>query len=140
MRFLEHIAFPLRLRARCPAEEIHSKVEEASKMLQLGDLLDRKPGQLSGGQRQRVAMGRVMVRDARLETALKRRARMAVTSSFAVARSSWKRCSPAGRSRSLRARRSPGSLGLTTRPAASMRRTSAVTVLGSLDICRVRAL
>src|SRR5699024_204030 len=38
------------------------QVEEAARVLQLEDLLDRKPSQLSGGQRQRVAMGRAIVR------------------------------------------------------------------------------
>ena len=42
---------------------IDAKVEEAAKLLQLEDLLDRKPSQLSGGQRQRVAMGRAIVRE-----------------------------------------------------------------------------
>ncbi|MDI7862641.1 sn-glycerol-3-phosphate ABC transporter ATP-binding protein UgpC [Rhizobiaceae bacterium n13] len=43
--------------------EIERRVNEAARMLALGDLLDRKPSQLSGGQRQRVAMGRAIVRD-----------------------------------------------------------------------------
>ena len=43
--------------------EIASKVEETARILDLTELLDRKPGQLSGGQRQRVAMGRAIVRD-----------------------------------------------------------------------------
>ena len=42
---------------------IHSKVEDAAKLLQLTELLDRRPRQLSGGQRQRVAMGRAIVRE-----------------------------------------------------------------------------
>ncbi|HMM94498.1 MAG: ATP-binding cassette domain-containing protein [Micrococcales bacterium] len=45
-----------------PKAETRSRVEEAARILELGDLLDRKPGQLSGGQRQRVAMGRAIVR------------------------------------------------------------------------------
>ena len=44
-------------------DEIARKVDEAAKLLQIGDFLDRKPSQLSGGQRQRVAMGRAIVRD-----------------------------------------------------------------------------
>ena len=44
-------------------DEIAEKVDEAAKMLNLGEYLDRKPSQLSGGQRQRVAMGRAIVRD-----------------------------------------------------------------------------
>lgn len=41
---------------------ISERIEEAAHILQLSDLLDRKPAQLSGGQRQRVAMGRALVR------------------------------------------------------------------------------
>ncbi len=44
-------------------EEIRRKVEKAANILQLTDLLDRKPKALSGGQRQRVAIGRAIVRD-----------------------------------------------------------------------------
>jgi sn-glycerol 3-phosphate transport system ATP-binding protein len=43
--------------------QIESKVQEAAKLLQLGEYLDRRPKQLSGGQRQRVAMGRAIVRE-----------------------------------------------------------------------------
>jgi multiple sugar transport system ATP-binding protein len=43
--------------------DIATKVEETAKVLDLTELLDRKPAQLSGGQRQRVAMGRAIVRD-----------------------------------------------------------------------------
>nr|WP_255700065.1 sn-glycerol-3-phosphate import ATP-binding protein UgpC [Jiella avicenniae] len=43
--------------------EIARRVDEAAKMLEIGALLDRRPGQLSGGQRQRVAMGRALVRE-----------------------------------------------------------------------------
>ena len=46
-----------------PKQEIIDKVEKAANILQLGELLDRKPKQLSGGQRQRVAIGRAIVRD-----------------------------------------------------------------------------
>ena len=61
----ENIAFPLRLSKGTQSEdEIQRKVREASKMLELDDHLDRKPGNLSGGQRQRVAMGRAIVREA----------------------------------------------------------------------------
>jgi multiple sugar transport system ATP-binding protein len=59
----ENIAFPLRLR-KANAEEVRERVEHAAMMLELNELLDRKPSQLSGGQRQRVAMGRALVRDA----------------------------------------------------------------------------
>ena len=44
-------------------QEIEERVQEAARMLELSELLDRRPRQLSGGQRQRVAMGRAIVRD-----------------------------------------------------------------------------
>jgi multiple sugar transport system ATP-binding protein len=57
-----NLSFGLRV-ARMPKEEIQQRVQRASDVLQIGPLLDRKPGQLSGGQRQRVAIGRALVRD-----------------------------------------------------------------------------
>ena len=45
-----------------PREEIDQRVNEAARILEIGQFLDRKPRQLSGGQRQRVAMGRAIVR------------------------------------------------------------------------------
>lgn len=57
----ENIAFPL-LMAGLPKTEIANRVEEAARILELTNLLDRKPALLSGGQRQRVAMGRAIVR------------------------------------------------------------------------------
>ncbi len=62
MTVRQNIAFPLTL-AKLKKDEIARKVDEAAKILDLSELLDRKPGQLSGGQRQRVAMGRAIVRD-----------------------------------------------------------------------------
>ena len=62
MTVRENMAFPLKL-AGAPKEEIDSKVQEAAKILDLTEHLDRKPANLSGGQRQRVAMGRAIVRD-----------------------------------------------------------------------------
>src|SRR5690606_41950 len=59
----ENIAFPLRLH-KAPDEEVEERVRRSAQMLELEELLDRKPSQLSGGQRQRVAMGRALVRDA----------------------------------------------------------------------------
>ena len=61
MTVRQNIAFPLTL-AKVSKEEINRKVEETAKILDLSQLLDRKPSQLSGGQRQRVAMGRAIVR------------------------------------------------------------------------------
>jgi multiple sugar transport system ATP-binding protein len=49
--------------AKMPGPEIDKRVARAAEILQIGPLLDRKPGALSGGQRQRVAIGRALVRD-----------------------------------------------------------------------------
>lgn len=57
----ENIAFAMKLR-RMPKEDIEERVQEAARILELSELLDKRPGQLSGGQRQRVAMGRAIVR------------------------------------------------------------------------------
>ena len=51
---------------KMPEEEIYSKVTEAAEILGITDLLDRKPRALSGGQRQRVAIGRAIVRNAKV--------------------------------------------------------------------------
>lgn len=61
MTVRQNIAFPLTL-AKMRKADIAQKVSETAKILDLTNLLDRKPSQLSGGQRQRVAMGRAMVR------------------------------------------------------------------------------
>jgi multiple sugar transport system ATP-binding protein len=61
MTVRQNIAFPLTL-AKMKKADIAQKVEETAKILDLAELLDRKPSQLSGGQRQRVAMGRAIVR------------------------------------------------------------------------------
>jgi multiple sugar transport system ATP-binding protein len=61
MTVAENMSFALRLQ-HYPKAEIKSRVEEAARMLDISDLIDRKPKQLSGGQRQRVAMGRAIVR------------------------------------------------------------------------------
>ncbi len=45
-----------------PPSERNTRIEEAARILQLSELLDRKPGQLSGGQRQRVALARAIIR------------------------------------------------------------------------------
>jgi len=58
----ENIAFPLRM-AKVSDAEVKQRVDEAARVLELGEFLDRKPGALSGGQRQRVAMGRAIVRE-----------------------------------------------------------------------------
>jgi multiple sugar transport system ATP-binding protein len=65
MTVYENIAFGLRAR-KTPKDEIELKVQTASKMLAIDHLLERYPRQLSGGQLQRVAIGRAVVRNARL--------------------------------------------------------------------------
>ncbi len=62
MTVYENMAFGLKLH-RVGKADIRSRVLSAAKMLELDDLLKRKPSQLSGGQRQRVAMGRAIVRE-----------------------------------------------------------------------------
>jgi multiple sugar transport system ATP-binding protein len=61
MSVRDNMAFALKL-AKVDRAEIERKVNEAAQMLELSQLLDRKPANLSGGQRQRVAMGRAIVR------------------------------------------------------------------------------
>jgi multiple sugar transport system ATP-binding protein len=61
MTVRENMGFALKL-AKTPKEEIRQRVDEAAKILDLTEQLERKPANLSGGQRQRVAMGRAIVR------------------------------------------------------------------------------
>ncbi|MER1957731.1 MAG: sn-glycerol-3-phosphate ABC transporter ATP-binding protein UgpC [Solibacillus sp.] len=65
MNVYENMAFGLKLR-KISKSEIDKKVREAAAILGLSELLDKKPKSLSGGQRQRVALGRAIVRDAKL--------------------------------------------------------------------------
>ncbi|GHB04844.1 ABC transporter ATP-binding protein [Streptomyces thermoviolaceus subsp. thermoviolaceus] len=62
MTVADNMGFALKI-AGVPKAEIRKKVEEAAKILDLTQYLDRKPKALSGGQRQRVAMGRAIVRE-----------------------------------------------------------------------------
>jgi ABC-type sugar transport system ATPase subunit len=62
MTVFDNLAFGLR-RRKLPKETIGERVREAARLLDIGALLERKPGQLSGGQAQRVALGRALVRD-----------------------------------------------------------------------------
>ncbi len=62
MSVFDNMAFGLKMR-RLPREEIRRKVDEAASILEISELMDRKPKSLSGGQRQRVAMGRAIVRE-----------------------------------------------------------------------------
>ena len=61
MTVYDNMAFGLKIR-KFPKEQIDQRVREAAKMLEIEELLDRKPKALSGGQRQRVAVGRAIVR------------------------------------------------------------------------------
>ncbi|PSQ48421.1 glycerol-3-phosphate ABC transporter ATP-binding protein [Halobacteriales archaeon SW_6_65_15] len=58
----ENLAFPLAIR-KYPKEERASRVQEVAELLDIAELLDRRPGDLSGGQQQRVALGRAIIRD-----------------------------------------------------------------------------
>ena len=62
MSVYDNMAFGLRMHGT-PKEEIQRRVLEAANILDIEDLLKRKPAQLSGGQRQRVALGRAIVRE-----------------------------------------------------------------------------
>ena len=57
----ENLAYPLRVR-KLPKAEIDRRVREVAAVVQIGELLERKPRALSGGQRQRVALGRAIIR------------------------------------------------------------------------------
>ncbi|MFH1675158.1 MAG: sn-glycerol-3-phosphate ABC transporter ATP-binding protein UgpC [Pseudomonadota bacterium] len=62
MNVYENMAFSLKIK-KLSKTKIDEKVRKAAKLLDIGDLLDRKPKELSGGQRQRVAIGRAIVRN-----------------------------------------------------------------------------
>ena len=65
MSVYENMAFGLKLR-KFSKEEIDKRVHEAARILEIEPYLDRKPKALSGGQRQRVALGRAIVRNAKV--------------------------------------------------------------------------
>lgn len=65
MNVYDNMAFGLKLR-KIPKDEIDRRVKDAARILGLEQYLDRKPKALSGGQRQRVALGRAIVRDAKV--------------------------------------------------------------------------
>ena len=65
MNVYENMSFGLKIEKR-PKEEIEEKVMHAAKILQIEELLERKPKQLSGGQRQRVAVGRAITRNPKI--------------------------------------------------------------------------
>ena len=62
MSVWQNMAFGLQ-NEHLPKAEIDSRIAEASRMLEIEPLMERRPGQLSGGQRQRVAIGRAIVRE-----------------------------------------------------------------------------
>ena len=74
MTVRDNMAFGLKLR-KFPKKEIEARVQEASRILGIGELLERRPKALSGGQRQRVAVGRAIVRKPACGSACRRRAR-----------------------------------------------------------------
>jgi multiple sugar transport system ATP-binding protein len=61
----ENLAFPLEAR-KLSKQEIDGRVREIASLLQISELLQRRPAQMSGGQQQRVALGRAMVRQPRM--------------------------------------------------------------------------
>lgn len=63
MSVYENMAFPLRSK-KTTESEVDRRIQNMAEILQIGELLDRKPGFLSGGQRQRVALGRALIREA----------------------------------------------------------------------------
>lgn len=65
MSVYDNMAFGLKLK-KTPKEEIDKRVREAARILEIEQYLDRKPKALSGGQRQRVALGRAIVRNAKV--------------------------------------------------------------------------
>jgi multiple sugar transport system ATP-binding protein len=65
MTVFDNLAFSLKLRGE-PAGEIATKVKEAARLLEIEDLIGRRPQSLSGGQRQRVALGRAIVRQPKI--------------------------------------------------------------------------
>lgn len=62
MTVYQNMAFGLKIK-KVPKKEINQRVRKAAEVLEITELLDRRPGAMSGGQRQRVAIGRAIVRD-----------------------------------------------------------------------------
>ena len=62
MTAYKNITYPLRLR-RVPENEMRRRVDRIAERLEIGPLLERKPGELSGGQQQRVALGRALIKE-----------------------------------------------------------------------------
>jgi len=62
MTVFENITFPLKLK-KVPRNVMAEKAQKVADMMQIGHLMDRRPGQLSGGQQQRVALARALVKE-----------------------------------------------------------------------------
>ncbi len=62
MTVFQNISYPLKLK-KVPSAEARARVQTVAKMMQIDQLLTRKPGQLSGGQQQRVALSRALVKE-----------------------------------------------------------------------------
>ncbi len=62
MTVFDNITFPLKLK-KVPKEEMKKKARKVAELLQIEELMDRKPAQLSGGQQQRVAVARALVKE-----------------------------------------------------------------------------
>src|SRR3990170_8047032 len=59
----DNILFPLRFKKNVSREEARARVEGAARLVQVQELLERKPAQMSGGQQQRVALARALVKE-----------------------------------------------------------------------------
>jgi ABC-type sugar transport system ATPase subunit len=62
MSVFENMVFPLRLQ-RVPEKQIRERAQKMAELVQIQELMDRKPGQLSGGQQQRVALSRALIKE-----------------------------------------------------------------------------
>ncbi|MGO4570011.1 ABC transporter ATP-binding protein [Rhizobium sp. 2YAF20] len=62
MTVAENIGFPLKVKGQ-PTAEIRRQVDRIAALVQIGNLMDRRPAQLSGGQQQRVALARALIRE-----------------------------------------------------------------------------
>ena len=65
MTVYQNISYPLKLQ-KVPKKEMQQRAQRVADMMDIGHLMDRKPGQLSGGQQQRVALGRALVKEPQL--------------------------------------------------------------------------
>ncbi len=65
MTVYDNIRFPLRFK-KAPGADAEQRIKEAAELVQVGELLERRPSQLSGGQQQRVALARALVKDPQL--------------------------------------------------------------------------